>query len=71
MLEAAELDLDVRWVHGSEAAKYNTDPDIQVHACDERTYILRQNKAVRYEAPCRDDDQAGRGLPGRLELPAR
>ena len=44
-------DLDVRWIHGSEAAKYNTDPDIQVHACDEHTYILRQNKAVHYEAP--------------------
>jgi hydroxyacylglutathione hydrolase len=44
-------DLDVGWIHGSEAAKYNTDPDIQVHACDEHTYILRQNKAVHYEAP--------------------
>src|SRR5947208_258343 len=44
-------DLDVRWIHGSAAAKYNTDPDIQVHACDEHTYILRQNKAVHYEAP--------------------
>jgi hydroxyacylglutathione hydrolase len=44
-------DLDVTWIHGSEAAKYNTDPDIQVHACDEHTYILRQNKAVNYEAP--------------------
>jgi hypothetical protein len=45
------LDLDVAWIHGSEAAKYNTDPDIQVHACDEHTYILRQNMAVSYEAP--------------------
>lgn len=44
-------DLDVAWIHGSEAAKYNTDPDIQVHACDEHTYILRQNMAVSYEAP--------------------
>lgn len=48
---AANLNLDVAWIHGSEAAKYNTDPDIQVHACDEHTYILRQNKAVHYEAP--------------------
>src|SRR5580693_2590664 len=47
----AAIDLDVAWIHGSEAAKYNTDPDIQVHACDEHTYILRQNKAVHYEAP--------------------
>jgi hydroxyacylglutathione hydrolase len=43
--------LDVAWIHGSETAKYNTDPDIQVHACDEHTYILRQNMAVHYEAP--------------------
>ena len=48
---AAVLDLDVAWIHGSEAAKYNTDPDIQVHACDEHTYFLRQNMAVSYEAP--------------------
>jgi hydroxyacylglutathione hydrolase len=48
---AATLNLDVRWIHGSEAAKYNTDPDIHVHACDEHTYILRQNMAVHYEAP--------------------
>jgi glyoxylase-like metal-dependent hydrolase (beta-lactamase superfamily II) len=48
---ATQVSLDVAWIHGSEAAKYNTDPDIQVHACDEHTYILRQNKAVHYEAP--------------------
>ncbi|MGW6917033.1 MBL fold metallo-hydrolase [Kitasatospora sp. NPDC054939] len=43
--------LDVRWIHGSESAKHNTDPDIQVHHYDEHTVILRQNKAVNYEAP--------------------
>jgi glyoxylase-like metal-dependent hydrolase (beta-lactamase superfamily II) len=43
--------LDVRWIHGSESAKHNTDPDIQVHAYDEHTFILRQNMAVNYEAP--------------------
>jgi hydroxyacylglutathione hydrolase len=48
---AGLVNLDVAWIHGSEAAKYNTDPDIQVHAADEHTYILRQNKAVSYEAP--------------------
>jgi hydroxyacylglutathione hydrolase len=48
---AGMVNLDVAWIHGSQAAKYNTDPDIQVHACDEHTYILRQNKAVHYEAP--------------------
>jgi glyoxylase-like metal-dependent hydrolase (beta-lactamase superfamily II) len=44
-------DLDVSWIHGSESAKHNTDPDIQVHAWDEHTFILRQNMAVNYEAP--------------------
>ena len=48
---AGAANLDVSWIHGSEAAKYNTDPDIQVHAYDEHTYILRQNMAVHYEAP--------------------
>ena len=48
---AGMVNLGVAWIHGSQAAKYNTDPDIQVHACDEHTYILRQNKAVHYEAP--------------------
>ncbi|MFI1168082.1 MBL fold metallo-hydrolase [Streptomyces sp. NPDC020801] len=43
--------LDATWIHGSPSAKHNTDPDIQVHAYDEHTYILRQNKAVHYEAP--------------------
>ncbi|GJF28814.1 hypothetical protein KNE206_15140 [Kitasatospora sp. NE20-6] len=43
--------LDVRWIHGSPSAKHNTDPDIQVFAHDPHTVILRQNKAVDYEAP--------------------
>lgn len=47
----ARANLNVAWIHGSEAAKYNTDPDIQVHAYNEHTYILRQNMAVHYEAP--------------------
>jgi glyoxylase-like metal-dependent hydrolase (beta-lactamase superfamily II) len=45
------IDLDVAWIHGSESAEQNTDPDIQVHALDEHTYILRQNMAVNFEAP--------------------
>ncbi len=43
--------LDVEWIHGSPSAKHNTDPDVQVHAYDEHTFILRQNMAVNYEAP--------------------
>jgi hydroxyacylglutathione hydrolase len=43
--------MDVRWIHGSSSAKHNTDPDIQVHAYNEHTFVLRQNMAVDYEAP--------------------
>ncbi|MFB7617940.1 MBL fold metallo-hydrolase [Kitasatospora sp. NPDC056181] len=49
--QAARRSLDVRWIHGSESAKHNTDPELQVHHYDEHTVILRQNKAVNYEAP--------------------
>ena len=41
----------MRWIAGSPSAKHNTDPDIQVYAYDPHTVILRQNKAVHYEAP--------------------
>ncbi|WP_084820984.1 MULTISPECIES: MBL fold metallo-hydrolase [unclassified Leucobacter] len=43
--------LGVRWIHGSPSAKHNTDPDLQVHWVDPHTAILRQNKAIDYEAP--------------------
>jgi hydroxyacylglutathione hydrolase len=43
--------LDVRWIHGSPSARRNTDPKIQVHAYDPHTFVLRQSKAVSYEAP--------------------
>ena len=43
--------LDVQWIHGSPSSKHNTDPDLQVHWYDEHTVILRQNKAIDYEAP--------------------
>lgn len=44
-------DLPVRWNHGSRSVRRNGDPPIQVHAYDEHTFVLRQNKAVHYEAP--------------------
>jgi len=43
--------LDVQWIHGSRRRSRDTGPAIQVHACEEATFILRQNKAVHYEAP--------------------
>jgi hydroxyacylglutathione hydrolase len=47
----AQLSLPVRWIYGSRSKSRNTDPRIQVHACDSHTFILRQSKAVNYEAP--------------------
>ncbi|MBE9079652.1 MBL fold metallo-hydrolase [Romeria aff. gracilis LEGE 07310] len=49
--QPASGSLDVSWIHGSVSPKHNDDPDIQVHAYNEHTYILRQNMAVHYEAP--------------------
>ena len=43
--------LDVDWIHGSQSRRHNADPPIQVHAYDAHTFILRQNKAIHYEAP--------------------
>ncbi|MEL7353242.1 MAG: MBL fold metallo-hydrolase [Cyanobacteria bacterium P01_A01_bin.116] len=51
LTEPATGSLDVNWIHGSVSAKHNTDPDIQVHAYNEHTFILRQNMAVHVEAP--------------------
>jgi hydroxyacylglutathione hydrolase len=47
----AQLSLQVRWIYGSRSRSRNTDPKIQVHACDPHTFILRQSMAVNYEAP--------------------
>ncbi len=44
-------DVSVRWIHGSSSAKHDQDPEIQIHVYDQDTFILRQNKAVHYEAP--------------------
>ena len=43
--------LDVVWIHGARSKRRATDPPIQVHHYDEHTVILRQSKAVHYEAP--------------------
>ncbi|HUZ24709.1 MAG TPA: MBL fold metallo-hydrolase [Streptosporangiaceae bacterium] len=45
------VSLNVRWNYGSRSRSRSPDPRIQVHACDPHTFILRQSKAVRYEAP--------------------
>ncbi len=43
--------LDVRWIHGSPSSKHNTDPELQTYWYGDNTVILRQNKAIDYEAP--------------------
>jgi hydroxyacylglutathione hydrolase len=43
--------IDVRWIHGSVSSKHNSDPEVQVYWYDDDTVILRQNKAIDYEAP--------------------
>ncbi|MFT5013439.1 MAG: hydroxyacylglutathione hydrolase [Patiriisocius sp.] len=37
------------WIHGSKSAMDNEDPAVQVHAYNDHTYILRENKAINYE----------------------
>lgn len=39
------------WIHGSANCSTNTDPPIQVHQYAPRTWILRQNACLNYEAP--------------------
>ncbi|MFJ2958430.1 MBL fold metallo-hydrolase [Streptomyces sp. NPDC087270] len=41
---------DVDWIHGVRT-RWQREPRIQVHRYDEHTLVLRQSKAVNYEAP--------------------
>ena len=43
--------LEVSWMHGSADCAQNADPEIQVHAYNPTTYIIRQNKCLTFEAP--------------------
>jgi glyoxylase-like metal-dependent hydrolase (beta-lactamase superfamily II) len=43
--------LQVRWMHGSANCAQDADPEVQVHAYNATTYILRQNKCDTFEAP--------------------
>ncbi|MHA6765296.1 MBL fold metallo-hydrolase [Streptacidiphilus sp. PAMC 29251] len=43
--------LDVRWNSGSPSVRHSDEPLIQVHHYDAHTVILRQSKAVSFEAP--------------------
>ncbi len=44
-------EIDVSWMHGSRNCGDNADPAVQVYRYDERTWILRQNKCINFEAP--------------------
>ncbi|MGC8498454.1 MAG: MBL fold metallo-hydrolase [Acidimicrobiales bacterium] len=46
-----EGDLAVRWIHGAPRRRTGDDPPVQVHWYDAHTAIIRQSKAVSYEAP--------------------
>jgi len=43
--------LQVSWMHGSADCAQNTDPEVQVHAYNATTHIIRQNKCRTFEAP--------------------
>jgi hydroxyacylglutathione hydrolase len=44
-------DLNVKWIHGSDPCSSNTDVAFQVHAFDDDTFIIRENKCINYEGP--------------------
>ncbi len=46
-----EPDLEVDWHAGWPSSKHDPQPEIQSHATDAHTIIMRQNKSVNYEAP--------------------
>ena len=44
-------DLNVKWIHGSDPCSSNRDVAFQVHAFEDDTFIIRENKCINYEAP--------------------
>ena len=47
--ERAAGTFPAQWIHGSKSAMDNDDPPVQVHAYNEHTIIMRENKAINYE----------------------
>ncbi|MEO8700243.1 MAG: MBL fold metallo-hydrolase [Kofleriaceae bacterium] len=43
--------MTVSWMHGSANCNGNADPEVQVHAYNATTHIIRQNKCRTFEAP--------------------
>jgi len=48
---SSSQDLNVKWIHGSEPCTANKDVPFQVHAYNDDTFILRENKCINYEGP--------------------
>jgi glyoxylase-like metal-dependent hydrolase (beta-lactamase superfamily II) len=44
-------ELPAGWIHGAAPGTPCEDPPLQVHRFDEHTFVLRQSKALTYEAP--------------------
>jgi glyoxylase-like metal-dependent hydrolase (beta-lactamase superfamily II) len=43
--------LQVSWMHGASPCAQSRDPELQVHAYNASTYIIRQDKCRTFEAP--------------------
>jgi hydroxyacylglutathione hydrolase len=43
--------IDAPWIHGHRRGIPDSDPALQVRAIDQATYVIRQSKAVTFEAP--------------------
>jgi glyoxylase-like metal-dependent hydrolase (beta-lactamase superfamily II) len=50
-VNGGEGSLAVSWMHGAANCAQSTDPELQLHAYDAQTYILRQDKCRTFEAP--------------------
>jgi len=48
---SSSQDLSVKWIHGSDPCTANQDVPFQVHAYNDDTFILRENKCINYEGP--------------------
>jgi glyoxylase-like metal-dependent hydrolase (beta-lactamase superfamily II) len=43
--------LQVSWMHGSASCAQDANPEVQVHAYNATTHVIRQNKCDNFEAP--------------------
>lgn len=46
-----DLPIEAPWIHGHRRGMPDADPVLQIRAIDEATYVIRQSKAVTFEAP--------------------